>query len=49
MRVLAAGRIPLEHIVTHRLPLDRWDEGFRLMAERKAVKALVLPGTIVDD
>jgi 2-desacetyl-2-hydroxyethyl bacteriochlorophyllide A dehydrogenase len=48
VRVLAAGTIPLDHIVTHRLPLDRWDEGFRLMAERKAVKAFVLPGATID-
>ena len=44
VRVLAAGKIPLEHVVTHRLPLSQWEEGFRLMAEREAVKVLLLPG-----
>lgn len=43
VRVLAAGKIPMEHIVTHRLPLEQWEEGFSLMAQRKAVKALLVP------
>ena len=43
IRLLAAGRIPLEHLITHRLPLAQWEEGYRLMGERQAVKVLLLP------
>ncbi len=43
VRVLAMGKIPLNHIVTHRLPLEDWEEGFRLMEGRRAVKVLLLP------
>jgi threonine dehydrogenase-like Zn-dependent dehydrogenase len=43
VRVLTAGLIPLDHIVTARLPLERWEDGFRLMDARAAVKVLLQP------
>jgi len=43
VRVLAAGKIPLQHIVTHRLPLSEWEQGFQLMRDRRAVKVLLRP------
>lgn len=43
VRVLAAGKIPLEHILTHRLPLSEWEEGYQAMADRQAVKVLLRP------
>jgi len=43
VRVLAAGHIALEHIVTERLPLSEWERGYRAMQERTAVKVFVLP------
>jgi L-iditol 2-dehydrogenase len=43
VKSLAMGHIPLEHIVTHRLPLEEWEKGFQLMEERKAVKVLLQP------
>jgi len=43
IRILASGALPLEHLLTHRLPLSEWGEGYRLMEERQAVKVLLLP------
>lgn len=44
IRLLAMGSFPIEHIFTHRLPLDDFEEGYRLMDERDAVKVLLLLG-----
>ncbi len=43
IRLLASGRIKLDAILTARFPLDEWERGYDLMAERKAVKVLLLP------
>jgi L-iditol 2-dehydrogenase len=41
-RLVVAGRLPLDDLVTHRLPIDRIDEAFRLAARPDdAVKVLV--------
>jgi L-iditol 2-dehydrogenase len=37
-----ARRLPLDRLITHRVPLDRVLEGYRLMAERVALKAVVV-------
>lgn len=41
MKLLAQGRIRLGDLITHRLPLERWEEGFAL-AERKAAGKVLL-------
>jgi len=44
LSILAAGRIDVSSLVTHRLPLDRTAEGFRLVAEgRRALKVIIEP------
>ena len=42
MKLLAQGLRP-SRIVTHRLPLDRWQEGFDLFERKEAVKVLLQP------
>jgi 2-desacetyl-2-hydroxyethyl bacteriochlorophyllide A dehydrogenase len=41
--LLASGRLDVEPIVTHRLPLERADEGFQLAIKQEAAKVLFLP------
>jgi L-iditol 2-dehydrogenase len=43
MQLLAQGLRP-SRIVTHRLPLKRWREGFELFERKEAVKVLLRPG-----
>jgi 2-desacetyl-2-hydroxyethyl bacteriochlorophyllide A dehydrogenase len=47
MRLLTSGRISLNGLVTHAVPLERIDEGFRIAIEKPAgfVKATVRPET----
>ena len=42
MKLLAEGLQP-SRIVTHRLPLDRWQEGFDLFERKAALKVLLKP------
>lgn len=42
LRLLAAG-LPVERLVTHRLPLERAAEGYRLVASGDALKVVVRP------
>lgn len=39
--LLEAGRIDVKPLITHRIRLDEVDEGFRLMAEKAALKIIV--------
>jgi L-iditol 2-dehydrogenase len=41
--LLHSGRFPADKIVTHRLPLDRITDGFRLMESGEALKVCLLP------
>jgi L-iditol 2-dehydrogenase len=41
--LLAAGRIDVDSVVTHRIRLDQLDEGLRLMRGKKSLKVLVFP------
>jgi threonine dehydrogenase-like Zn-dependent dehydrogenase len=40
INLLQKGRIDVESMITHRLPLSRWEEGFKLMMGKKAVKVI---------
>jgi Zn-dependent alcohol dehydrogenase len=39
----SSGRIPMEHLVTARLPLERFADGVRLAQEGRALKVVFLP------
>jgi len=43
MRVLASGKVTLEPLVSHVLPLERWEEGFTLAMGGDALKVLLTP------
>lgn len=44
MALLASGDIDIEDMITHRLPLDRTAEGFRLVAEgSESIKVIIRP------
>ncbi|MBN1686637.1 MAG: zinc-binding dehydrogenase, partial [Spirochaetales bacterium] len=43
LSLLASGRLDIEPIITHRLPLTGAVEGFRLATEQEAVKVLFKP------
>ncbi len=43
LSLVAAGRIDPTAVVSHRLPLAEVPDGYRLFAERKILKALVVP------
>ena len=42
--LLASGRIDVEPIITHRLPLARAEEAFQLALQKQAAKVLLIPG-----
>jgi 2-desacetyl-2-hydroxyethyl bacteriochlorophyllide A dehydrogenase len=41
--LIASGKVDPEAIITHRLPLDKGEEGFQLAIERSAAKVIFLP------
>jgi L-iditol 2-dehydrogenase len=41
--LIARGEVPVERLITHRLPLDRIMEGLQLMAQGKALKVVITP------
>jgi 2-desacetyl-2-hydroxyethyl bacteriochlorophyllide A dehydrogenase len=40
---MASGQIRVAPLITHRLPLEQVDQGFRACQERKAMKVMLLP------
>lgn len=40
--LIRAGRLPVRDMITHRLPLEKADEGFRLVAEAKESMKVIL-------
>jgi L-iditol 2-dehydrogenase len=44
MELIRARRVPVEEMITHRLPLEEAAEGFRLVAEAsESIKVILLP------
>ena len=43
MAILAENRVNLGPIISHRLPLSEWQEGFRLAEERQGLKIILQP------
>jgi L-iditol 2-dehydrogenase len=41
--LFAQGLIQAKPLITHVLPLSKWEEGFRLFAEREALKVIFEP------
>lgn len=43
LEILGAGRINIGELITHRLPLDSWQQGFQAFEARSALKVLLQP------
>jgi len=43
VRLVQSGRYPFGKLITHRFGLEEADQGLKVMAERKAVKAALIP------
>ena len=43
LRILEQGAVQLGDVITHRLPLDRWKEGFDACEDKSALKVLLMP------
>ncbi len=43
INLIASGRIPVEEIITHRLPLDQWRTAFDEIESQRALKIILYP------
>ena len=43
IHLIASGQVPAERIITHREPLDRWEQVFDEIENLRALKALLVP------
>jgi len=43
LTMMGSGQIDLERLVTHELPIDKWEEGFELVENKEAVKVVLIP------
>jgi len=41
--LISKGLLPLEKLITHKLPLEKWEEGFHLLESRQAAKVILIP------
>lgn len=40
---IASGRVPTNGVVTHKFPLEQWQEAFRVAESREALKVVLVP------
>src|SRR5690606_17035435 len=43
LAILEQGRVRLDDLITHRLPLQEWQQGFDLCERREALKVVLSP------
>jgi len=41
--LISKGLLPAEKLITHRLPLERWEEAFNLLENLQAAKVILMP------
>jgi L-iditol 2-dehydrogenase len=41
--LVTKGLLPLEKLITHKLPLEKWEEAFHLLESRQAAKVILIP------
>lgn len=46
INLIHSGVVPAEKLITHRAPLDQWEETFDAVEQLKALKAVMLPGAV---
>ena len=40
---MSKKQIDLESLITHELTIDRWEEAFELVENKKAIKVVLIP------
>ncbi len=43
LTLMSKGQVDLERLITHELPIDRWEEAFELVESKKAMKVALTP------
>ena len=43
INLISKGLLPLEKLITHKLPLEKWEEAFHLLESRQAAKVILIP------
>ncbi len=43
IQLMAAGLLPAEEIITHRMPLSEWENGFAVLEQQQALKVILKP------
>ncbi|MDO8685910.1 MAG: zinc-binding dehydrogenase [Clostridiales bacterium] len=43
LQLVSSSKLMMEPMITHRFPLDKWEDAFELMDNKSAVKALIYP------
>jgi len=41
--LLAKGLLPVDKLITHKLPVEKWQEAFTLLESRRAAKVILIP------
>jgi L-iditol 2-dehydrogenase len=43
LTMMSKGQIDLERLITHELPIDKWEEAFELVENKEATKVVLMP------
>ena len=43
IHLISKGLLPLEKLITQKLPLEKWEEAFHLLESRQAAKVILIP------
>lgn len=43
LTLMGKGQVDLDRVITHELPIDKWEEAFELVETRKAMKVVLTP------
>ena len=43
LNILSSGKVDLNSVITHRLPLEEVERGFQLLQQREGLKILIKP------
>ncbi len=41
--LMSAGKIDVKSLITHKFPLEKWEQGFKLMDSKESLKVLLVP------
>jgi L-iditol 2-dehydrogenase len=43
LTMMGKGQVDLERLITHELPIDKWEEAFELVENKEAIKVVLIP------